>query len=391
MQPLVIYADRALTPLEEIRQAAVVVEEGRVVAVGPREAIVAPASARVIDAKGYTLVPGFVDVHIHGAGGHDVMEASATALRAVCQTIARYGTTSFLPTTVTASTAETCAALEGLAREIKERKNANSKEASAEPLGFHLEGPFISCARRGVHLPAHLAAPSVSTFEKLLGAAGGAVRLLTLAPELPGALELVAAARKRGVQVGMGHTDATFEQTRAAIVAGARHAVHVFNAMRPFSHRETGVIGAVLTSDEVTAELIADGVHVDDPAIRVLLACKGIEKTVLVSDGTAATGMPDGTYKLGPFEVTVAQGVCRNTEGKLAGSTLTLDRALRHMVALGVSVRDAVRMVTFNPAQFLGIQKQKGAIAPGADADLVLLDENLNVTQVFTRGASLRN
>ncbi len=388
MPPTVIYPDRALTPLEEIPQAAVILEDGLITAVGPRSAIAAPASARIIDAKGQTLVPGFVDVHIHGAGGHDVMEASAQALRTVSQTIARYGTTCFLPTTVTASANETCSALEGLSREIKNWREG-SKGVAAEPLGFHLEGPFISSARRGVHPSTLLAAPSAVLFEKFLEAAGGNVRILTLAPELPGALELIAAARKRGVQVGMGHTDATFAETNAAIAAGARHAVHVYNAMRPFSHRETGVIGAVLTSDEVGAEIIADGVHVDDPAIRVLLAAKGVHKTLLVSDATAATGMPDGKYKLGPFEVTVAGGVCRNAEGKLAGSTLTLDRALRHMVRLGVSLRDAVRMLTLNPAEFLGIEKQKGVIANGADADVVLLDGALNVTQVFTRGVAM--
>ena len=386
MPPLVIYADRAFTPLNEILNPAIVVEDGRIAAFGPREAFTAPANARVMDATGKTVAPGFVDVHIHGAGGHDVMEASGGALDAVAQTIARYGTTSFIPTTVTASTDATCRALSGLAPHLAARENTPPSRPAAQPLGFHLEGPFISPVRRGVHPPEHLAAPSVATFEKFLEAAAGRVRILTLAPQLPGALELIGVARRHGVQVGMGHTDATFAQTQSAIAAGARHAVHVYNAMRPFSHRETGVIGAVLTSDEVGAELIADGVHVDDPAIRVLLAAKGAERTLLVSDGTAATGMPDGKYQLGPFEVTVSGGVCRNVEGKLAGSTLTLDRALRHMVALGVALGDALRMLTLNPAQFLGVEKQKGVIAPGADADLLLLDAQLNVTQVFTRG-----
>jgi N-acetylglucosamine-6-phosphate deacetylase len=387
MPPLVIYADRILTPLHEIQHGVVILEDGTIVAAGSREAVAAPGNARVIDADGCTLVPGFVDVHIHGAGGHDIMEASCAALQTVAQTIARYGTTSFLPTTVTASTEDTCRALQGNAAEMARWAGGRRADVpAAEPLGFHLEGPFLSAARRGVHPRAHLASPSVSTFETFLDAAAGRVRILTLAPELPGALELIAAARARGVQVGMGHTDASFEQTRAAIAAGARHAVHVYNAMRPFSHRETGVIGAVLTSDEVGAEVIADGIHVDDPAIRLLLAAKGASRTLLVSDGTAATGMPDGNYKLGPLEVSVAGGVCRSTEGRLAGSTLTLDRALRKMVALGVPLPEAVRMLTLNPAQFLGIEKRKGVIAPGADADLVLLDENLGVTRVLTMG-----
>jgi N-acetylglucosamine-6-phosphate deacetylase len=199
----------------------------------------------------------------------------------------------------------------------------------------------------------------------------------------------VEVSREAGLVVSLGHTDATYAQARAAIERGARHAVHVFNAMRPFSHRETGVLGAVLTSPEVSAEVIADGVHVDDAAIRLLVAAKGAARVVLVSDGTAATGMPDGTYRLGTFEVTLAGGVCRNQEGRISGSALTLDRALRKMVALGVALPDAVRMLTWNPASLLGLEHTKGVIAPGADADLVLLDESLQVRGVMTRGAGL--
>ena len=202
-------------------------------------------------------------------------------------------------------------------------------------------------------------------------------------------MDLIPAARRAGVVVSLGHTDASFDEAMAAIRAGARHAAHVFNAMRPFSHRETGVLGAVLTSREVTAELIADGVHVDDAAIRLLLAAKGADRIVFVSDGTSATGMPDGRYRLGTFEVTVSGGVCRNAEGKLAGSTLTLDRAVRHMAALGIPMAEAVRMATWNPARVLGIEGRKGTLAAGADADLVLLDEKLNVARVMVRGAWL--
>jgi N-acetylglucosamine-6-phosphate deacetylase len=188
--------------------------------------------------------------------------------------------------------------------------------------------------------------------------------------------------------VAMGHTDATYEQARAAIARGARHAVHVYNAMRPFSHRDAGVIGAVLTSPEVTAELIADGVHVEEPAMRMLLQAKGVERVILVSDATAATGMPDGKYTLGTFEVTVSGGVCRNAEGKLAGSTLTLDRALRNIVALGTPLADSVRMLTRNPAALLGAEFRKGVLREGFDADIVLLDASLQVKRVWTRGAS---
>jgi N-acetylglucosamine-6-phosphate deacetylase len=170
------------------------------------------------------------------------------------------------------------------------------------------------------------------------------------------------------------------------LARGAHHAIHTYNAMRPFSHRDAGVIGAVLTSPEISAELIADGVHVDETAMRVLLQAKGAGGVVLISDGISATGMPDGKYILGGFEVTVSGGVCRNTEGKLAGSTLTLDRALRNIVKLGSPLGDALRMLTFNPAKVLGIEHKKGVLHTNADADIVLLNDSLEVTQVYTRG-----
>ena len=389
MPPIAIYAERVLTPLEEIRDAMIVVDGARIAAVGRRGAIALPRGATEFSAgTGTTVIPGFVDVHIHGAGGHDVMEGTDEAFDAVTATVARHGTTSIVATTVTASPDETCHSVSAIARTAKRGLTpSGSSAARAEILGVHFEGPFISAARRGVHPAEWIAAPSVALLERFLDAAGDAARILTLAPELPGALELVSAARRSGLVAAIGHTDASYAEAEAAIAAGVRHAAHVFNAMRPFSHRETGVLGAVLTSREVTAELIADGVHVDDAAIRLLLAAKGIDRVVLVSDGTAATGMPDGRYRLGSFEVNVSGGVCRNAEGKLAGSTLTLDRAVRHAVNLGVSLSDAVRMATLNPATVLGLEARKGILAAGADADLVLLDAQLRVAGAMTRGA----
>jgi N-acetylglucosamine-6-phosphate deacetylase len=260
------------------------------------------------------------------------------------------------------------------------------RRPSAEILGVHFEGPFISRTRRGVHPEEWIQAPSISLFRRLLASAKDTARILTLAPELPGAAELIPEALRAGLVVSLGHTDASYAEAMAAISCGARHAAHVFNAMRPFAHRETGVLGAILTSPGVTAELIADGVHVDDAAIRILLAAKGTQGVILVSDGISATGMPEGRYRLGTFEVNVAGGVARNSDGKLAGSTLTLDRALRHMVALGISLREALPMLTANPARLLGLEQRKGNLVPGADADLVFLDDQLNVTGVMTRG-----
>jgi N-acetylglucosamine-6-phosphate deacetylase len=388
MGSTIIHAARALTPLQEITDAAVVFEDGRITAVESRAGIVAPAGAREISARDATIVPGFVDVHVHGAGGHDVMSSTDEALTTIASTVARHGTTSLVATTVTAPPDETRRSLEGISRYILSPANRTAN-ATAEIIGIHMEGPFISPTRRGVHPAGAIANPSVTLLDRYLDAAAGTVKILTLAPEIPGALELVERGYAKGLVVALGHTDATYEQARTAIFRGARHAVHVFNAMRPFSHRETGVLGAVLTDPNVTAEVIADGVHVDDPAIRLLLAAKGTDLVLLVSDGTAATGMRDGSYRLGTFDVTVSDGVCRNREGKLAGSTLTLDRAVQHMVRLGVPLIEAIRMATFNPARRVGMEVRKGVLAPGADADLILLTPELKVANVFARGASL--
>jgi N-acetylglucosamine-6-phosphate deacetylase len=313
------------------------------------------------------------------------MEGSPEALAGVTRTVARHGTTAFVATTVTASPEDTIRSVEGIAHYISQQHETD--DARAEVLGIHFEGPFLSPARRGVHPPEWLKLPSAEFLEKFLKAAAGNARILTLAPELLGAMPCIDAARNAGLVVAAGHTDATYEQTRAAIAHGVRHAVHVYNAMRPFSHRDSGVIGAVLTSPEVTAELIADGVHVEETAMKVLLQAKGPERMILISDGISATGMPDGNYMLGKLEVMVSGGICRNSEGKLAGSTLTLDRALRNIIALGIPLADAVRMLTLNPATLLGIEFKKGSLRTGADADIVLLDEQLKLTNVWVRGA----
>lgn len=390
MSATVVHASRILTPEEELTDAIVVVEDGRITALGHRDEVRVPAGAADYVAGGMTIVPGFIDLHIHGAGGHDVMEASARSLDRITSTVARHGTTSMVATTVTAPIEDTCRSLEGIAQYIRKHKDpSGDARPSAEILGIHLEGPFISKAKRGVHPPDSLAKPSVETLNKLLSAADGFVKIVTVAPELPGAIELIEAVVTAKLVAALGHTDANYDQARAAIHAGARHAVHVYNAMRPFGHRDPGIIGAILTDPEITAEIIADGVHVAGPAIQVLIGCKGIDTVLLVSDGIAATGMPDGNYRLGSFEVVVENGVCRNAEGKLAGSTLTLDRAVRNVVALGVSLQDAVRMATILPARRLGLAGKKGIIAVGADADLVALTPDLRVAGVMTRGSGL--
>jgi len=393
MQTTVIHASRILTPDEEISDGIIIVEGSRIAGIGHRDAMRIPAGATDFVAAGMTVVPGFIDLHIHGAGGHDVMEGNARALDRIVSTVARHGTTSIVATTVTASVEDTCHSLEGIARFIRNHENldesAETGKLAAEILGIHLEGPFISKARRGVHPQDSIVRPSIETLDKFVEAADGLVRILTIAPELPGAMQVIAHAVAAKIVVALGHTDADYDQARAAIEAGARHCVHIYNAMRPFTHRDPGVIGAILTDPDVTAEIIADLVHVAGPAIQVLIGTKGFDSVLLVSDGIAATGMPDGNYRLGNFEVSVKDGVARNSEGKLAGSTLTLDRAVRNLVALGVPLTDAIRMATVLPARRLGLAGKKGIIAEGADADLVALTPDLRVAAVMTRGAGL--
>lgn len=390
MPPTAIYASRILTPQEEVSDGIIVVDEGRIAAVGHRDEVRVPSGAIDYVATGMIVVPGFVDVHIHGAGGHDVMEGNARALDRIASMVAHYGTTSMVATTITAPLDETCKSLEGIAHYIRSHQSPEGKtQPAAEILGVHLEGPFISKTRRGAHPAESILKPSVEILEQLVKAADGLVRLVTIAPELTGAIEVIEAAVASGVVVGLGHTNADYDQARAGILAGARHATHIYNAMRPFSHRDPGVIAAVMTDPDVTAEVIADLVHVSGPAIQVLIGTKGFDTVILITDSIAATGMPDGIYRLGDVQVAVKDGVCRNDEGKLAGSTLTLDRAVRNAIALGVPLIEAVRMATVLPARRLGLAGKKGILTVGADADLVVLTQDLQVAGVMTRGAGL--
>jgi N-acetylglucosamine-6-phosphate deacetylase len=390
MTATAIYATKILAPQEEFTDCVMTVENGRITGMGHRDEVNIPAGSKDYVAAGATVIPGFVDVHIHGAGGHDVMEGTTAALDTITSTVARFGTTSMLATTVTAPVDVTCRSLEGIAKYIRaHEKLSDETRFGAEILGIHLEGPFISYSCRGVHPPASIIHPSIEILKQFREAAEGLVRMVTVAPELPGAIEFIQAAVADGIVVGMGHTNATYEETRAAIAAGARHGVHMYNAMRPFNHRDPGVIGAILTDPDVTAEIIADGVHVAGPAIQVLLGTKGFDTVIAISDGISATGMGDGNFRLGEMEVQVKGGVARSSEGNLAGSTLTLDRALRYLVSLGVPFVDAVRMATILPARRLGLAGKKGILAIGADADLAILTPDMKLAGVMTRGGGL--
>src|ERR1700678_3768144 len=264
------------TPLERMEQPLLLVDDHVIIECGSRSAHQVPHGVRVVDFGDAVLAPGFVDIHIHGGAGHDVMEADADGLSAVEQLLFKHGVTSYFPTTVTAPLDKTWSALDRLANAIESASRCDeSRKVRARPLGIHLEGPFISHARRGVHPPQNLLLPTLPAFDRFWQAARGHIRVMTIAPELEGAGEVIAEAARRGVCVSLGHSDADLSSTRAAVAAGARHATHTFNAMRPLDHRAPGIIGEVLTDSRLSADIIADGIHLDPIIVELFLKAKG--------------------------------------------------------------------------------------------------------------------
>jgi N-acetylglucosamine-6-phosphate deacetylase len=326
---------------------------------------------------GATLSPAFFDIHIHGAAGHDVMEATPEALCAIGKLLAAHGTANYLATTVTAPIDATLRALEGLACLIDHPETieatSNRSQPIAKPLGIHLEGPFLSHAKCGVQPREHLLEPDIALFNRFVDAANGHVRLMTMAPELSGSVELIAHAASRDVRVSLGHSNAKTDETRAAIAAGAVSATHTFNAMRELDHHEPGILGAVLSDDSLYAELICDGIHSRPEMAKLFWRAKGPRRAILVTDAMSAAGMPDGEYRLGGFVVQVANGRAM-ARGVLAGSVLTLDRALANLMAFaGASLDDALRALTVNPATMTGLDDHAGELAVGQPANLVAL------------------
>jgi N-acetylglucosamine-6-phosphate deacetylase len=386
-----VFAARSLyTPLEEIRNPLVFVENGAITDLTSRSAREIPTNTALVDFADAVITPGFVDIHMHGGAGLDVMQASEAEMPHLGRFLAQHGVTGYFPTTVAAPIDVTCAALERIANAIEageSRTNGDGNNApQARPLGIHLEGPFLSHARRGVHAPENLALPTVALFERLWQAARGHVRMLTIAPELPGAIEVIAEAARRQVLVSIGHSDADLNAAQAGVRAGARHATHTFNAMRPLDHREPGILAEVLTDDQLSADIIVDGIHVTPSVVEIFLRAKGIEGSVLITDATAAAGMPEGRYQLGTMMVDVKNGMC-TIDGKLAGSVLTMDRAVRNVMEFGSwSLRDAVRAATLNPARAAGLTRRYGSLASGAEASFTVLSSSGEVRKTIVRG-----
>jgi len=378
-------AGRLYTPIEEIENPLIAVEDGRIIEVSSRSKKEIPPHAELVDFGNAVLAPGFFDIHIHGGAGIDLMRASPSELPGLGRFLATHGVTGYFPTTVAASLDSTCAALERLADAI-EASTAGGDGVQARPLGIHLEGPFLSHKRRGVHPPENLLNPTVAVFDRLWQAARGHVRMMTIAPEIPGAMEVIAEAAQRKVCVSIGHSDAEMPIARDAVNAGARHATHTFNAMRPLDHRDPGIIAEVLTDARLSADVIADGIHVAPPVVQLFLQAKGVERAVLITDAISATGMPDGHYHLGPIEVDVKDGKC-TSGGSLAGSVLTMDRAVRNVTNFaGWSLRSAVRAATLNATRAVGLAETHGVLAAGACADFTILNVAGDVLKTVVGG-----
>jgi N-acetylglucosamine-6-phosphate deacetylase len=378
----IITAAHLITPTEWIESPVVVVEDGRITTLQSSHAMEMPAGPRPMHFPDLVLAPGLIDIHIHGGAGHDVMEPDKSARKQIERQLVQHGVTAYLPTTVTAPQDRILQALEHLGKAVA----GSEGSGRALPIGIHLEGPFISHAKRGVHPPASLIPPSPTALDRFWQASAGTLRMMTVAPELPGAIATIAHARTLGVHSSLGHSNATYAEARAGIAAGADHATHTFNAMRPLDHRDPGILAAILEDDTLTADIIVDGIHVDPSVVRLFLRAKGEDKAILITDAISATGMPGGTYSLGGFEVKVKGDRCE-LEGKLAGSVLTLDRAIRNVMDLaGWKLQRAVKLATLNPAKLLGISDQRGMLAPGRRADMVVLTMQGKVAHTILAG-----
>lgn len=379
MDRVIITNGQVITPWQILEKGTVVIEGRKIVKIEEGFKPSEGSEATIIDARGKTVAPGFIDIHVHGGDGHDTMDATPQAIQGMAQFFASHGVIGFLPTTVTAPKEAILTAIENAA--LCQREQVGG----AQVLGVHLEGPYISPSKPGAQ-PVRFIRPA-DPDEYCEFFAWDNVRLITLAPEISENKELIAYAVQQGATVAVGHSAASYDEVLAAVSLGLSHSIHTFNGMGGLHHREPGTVGAVLTCDEITAEVIADNIHIHPAVIKLLVRAKGVERTVLMTDAIRAAGMSDGTYDLGGQLVTVKESVARIATGSLAGSTLTMDRAVRNaMAAAGLSLAEALRMASYNPALVIGMEREKGSLEPGKDADIILLDDELRVVLTMVGG-----
>ncbi|MFB3881692.1 MAG: N-acetylglucosamine-6-phosphate deacetylase [Armatimonadota bacterium] len=372
----IIKNGKVITPLETMENADVLIEDGRILAVGPGLG----TADEVIDAAGQIVAPGYVDVHIHGSAGHDTMDGTREAIEGIARFIATRGVTSFCPTTLTQPTDAIMASVRAVYECME-----NGIEGGAQPLGVHLEGPCIDVKMKGAQPEQHIVSGAAIDYRRFFSL--GNIRLITLAPEIAENRDLITFARSQGAAVVVGHSSAEYEDLVAAVKLGVNHATHTFNQMGGLHHRKPGTVGGVLLLDDIYAEFIADGVHTHPAIIDMIVRLKGPGRAVAITDAISGAGMPDGNYELGGQPIVVKEGAVRLGDGRLAGSALTLDQGVRNIVKFTrASIADAIRMATLTPARSIGLANRKGSIEPGKDADLIILDRDLNVVSTMVGG-----
>lgn len=371
----------AIVDGQAIENALVVAVDGSIQYAGDADAYTGSLPEEIIEAGDGWICPGFVDMHMHGIEGHDTMDGTPESLQSISRALTRFGVTAFLATTMTAPYAQLETVLQNIAR------NSRAGLPGAEVAGIHLEGPWINPRYKGAQKEENIALPKLEEVRRLYELADGLIKVVTIAPEQPEALEAIAWLKERGVVVSAGHTGATFAQAADAVDAGVRHFTHCFNAMTGLHHREPGVVGAAMYHEQLSTELIADGIHVHPAVMKILYRVKSAGKLALVSDSMRAAALGDGSYDLGGQEVHVHGAEAKLADGTLAGSILTLNRAVGNMVTLsGVPVPEAVEMASLTPATILGIADRKGRLAAGFDADIVVLGKDFTVQSTIVAG-----
>lgn len=377
-----ILANHLMTPETSIEDAVVLIENGRITSVDSAADRTIPAEAELIPSRGLTIAPGLIDVHTHGAAGLQFNDGGADTVAGLARFYARHGVTGFLAG-VWGTHAQLTAGIDAATKAL----SLSEWHGGAELLGIYLEGPFINVAHAGAFVLESIKAPDLELLRSYLDRAEGAVKLLTLAPELPGAAQLLALASARGVVNAIGHSGASWEEACEAATAGVRHVTHLFNAMLPLHHRTPGALGAALSDDRFTVEIIADGIHVHPAIVRLLTRTKRPHQVVLITDSIGAAGLPDGRHELSEVNVNVGENSARLDDGTLAGSTLTMERGVHNLVEFGAAtLGEALAMGSLNAARLLGLAHRKGRIAPGFDADLVAFFPDLEVAWTMVGG-----
>lgn len=374
-----IYADHQF-----IENGYIKIQNGQILEIGPIETLKTSDSFDIIElSPSSKAVPGFIDMHIHGVNGADTMDATINALNTMATALPKEGTTSFLATTITQEKEAIERALGNAADYIHHHQT----QGKAEILGVHLEGPFVNKAMAGAQPKDHIIDPDIEKMKEWQALSKDHIRLVTIAPEQPGAMDLIRYLKENQIIASIGHSNATYEEVSKAIEAGASHVTHLFNQMRGLHHREPGVVGSAFLRDELNVEMIVDGIHILPEVVKIAYKQKQKDGLILITDAMRAKCLENGTYDLGGQEVTVKDGKAVLKDGTLAGSILKLGQAFKNIISFAdCSIEDAITMASVNPAKELNIYDRKGSLATGKDADIVILDENLEIMATFCRG-----